>query len=46
VAKPAEKKDPKCAGDHEIEQRGNDSSLNQLSQPGNEETHERGNEIV
>jgi hypothetical protein len=46
VAKPPEKKAPKGRRNYKIEQRCNQSSLDQLTQPGNEETDKRGNKII
>lgn len=46
MANPAEKKDPKCAAYHEIDERGDEASLDQLSKSGDEEARERGDKIA
>jgi hypothetical protein len=46
MPKPTKEKEPKGRRNYKIEQRGQQSSLDQLTEPRDEETHQRGNKIT
>ena len=46
MAQPPQKKEPKGRRDYKVEQRCHQSTLDQLTQPRDEETHQRRNKII
>jgi hypothetical protein len=46
MSEPSQENEPEQGGHHEVEQRGKNAALGQLTQARDKKTHERGNDIT
>ena len=46
MSQPPQQNEPEQGGHDEVEERGENAALDQLTQAGNEKTHQRGNDVT